>query len=265
MTWNLFSLALVSATSWALLAIGYLPVNMLRKQVREPILAVGAWALVAATAPVAVYHWYLIFAMICLVAWTRLDRPAGKMWLAVVGALGLSLGIVFPLEAAPDSLARENPFALASLYLGGAVTGLAYAVFVVARGGADVARRPAKFAQALVIAAVAWTALLLETTRNTTLYSRPLAWLSHGSSHTILLRSVWPVLPAIVLVLLAFLAFAAARRQALKEMQGHHSRAGLCHEPTGAVRFSLSSFPIKPARKIPCGLERKLSASNPSS
>ena len=143
-----------------MLVFGALPVTELRRHPREPLLAVGAWAVVAATAPPQVFHWYLIFAILCLVAFTKLHRPAGKVWLAVVAALGLSVGIVFPLEAAPPLLLRENPCTLALLYLGGAVTALAYAIAVTSVREPGDAWRPRNLARGLFIAAVCWTALL---------------------------------------------------------------------------------------------------------
>ena len=70
--------------------------------------------------------------MICLVAWAKLERPAGKIWLGATGALGLSLGVVFPLETALDVPALKSPLPLAALYLGGATSGLAYFVWLLA-------------------------------------------------------------------------------------------------------------------------------------
>jgi len=220
MSWNLFGLVLASATGWAVLAIGFLPVAVLRQRRLEPLKAAGAWAVIAATAPSAVYHWYLIFALICLIAWTKLDRPAGKVVLAVVASLGLSLGIVFPLEALPGFLASENPIALASLYLGGAVTGLAYALCVVARTP-DPARTPAGFARALVIATVLWIALLVAGPRWIEPNPHSVSFTGLGSFLTVIDVSVWaPLLPAAVLVFLAFLAFTASRRNALGKTRG---------------------------------------------
>ncbi len=158
---HLVSLILASTTGWVLLVLGALPVSVLRKHSREPLLAAGAWAVVAATAPPQVFHWYLIFAVLSLVAFTKLHRPMGKVWLAITAALGLSLGIVFPLEATPALLRHGNPYLLALLYLGGATTALAYAIGVTtARAPVD-AWRPRPLARGFLLAAALWLPLLL--------------------------------------------------------------------------------------------------------
>jgi hypothetical protein len=232
MSWNLFSLVLASATGWATLAIGFLPIAVLRQQRFEPLKAAGAWAVVAATAPPAVYHWYLIFALICLIAWTKLDRPAGKIVLAISASLGLSLGIVFPLEALPGFLASENPVALASLYLGGAATGLAYALCIVAHAS-DSARTPTGFARALLIATILWIALLIAGPH----------WIDHdfcsfalppleSDLSTIARRLIVPAWepllpPAAALVVLIVLALAAIGRNSLRKAGGFAAAASI--------------------------------------
>jgi hypothetical protein len=215
MTWNLFSLTLAAATGWAVLAIGFLPVTVLRREGREAVKAAGAWAIVAATAPAAVYHWYLIFALICLVAWTKLERPVGKIVLAVAAALGLSLGVVFPLEAVPGAIVLENPLALASLYLGGAAAGIAYGLSVVARA-LDSTRRPAGFARALVAVIILWIALLGATTRWHGHMSRPLA-LSGGFDVSVAVGGWTPLVPAVALLALVWFALGATERNSLEK------------------------------------------------
>jgi hypothetical protein len=161
MTWHLFSLVLASATGWTAVALGYLPVAELRLRVWEPLKLVGAWALVAATAPPAVFHWYLIFALIGLVAWTKLDRPAAKYLIAGAGALGLSLGVVFPLALEPASTASFNPLVLLSLYLGGAATGLSYVAALEARAGGMLPSASAwGCTKALLLAVLSWATLI---------------------------------------------------------------------------------------------------------
>jgi len=216
MSWNLFSLVLASATGWAVLMLGYLPVTELRLHGREPLKAVGAWAVVAATAPQLVFHWYLIFAVISFVAWTKLDRLAGKFWLAVAGSLGLSLGIIFPLEVSTVLLALESPLALASLYLGGATTALAYVACVRSRlGSAGI--RSSGSAKWLAICSLAWTVLLSYGMLHEARFPRPLN-LPGGNPQTILTANVWtPLIPALFVVALAFAAWTAARRDALSK------------------------------------------------
>jgi len=213
MSWPVFSLVLASATGWVVLMLGYLPVAELRLHQREPLKAVGAWAVVAATASPAVFHWYLIFAILALVAWTRLDRLAGKFWLATAGSLGLSLGIVFPLGTSPALLALEGPLALASLYLGGATMGLAYVVCIRARLGRERVR-PNGHAKWLVLVAVGWTVLLSYGMLHMASFPRPLKLPGHDST-TLLVANVWtPLLPAIFVVVLAFATWPTARRYA---------------------------------------------------
>jgi hypothetical protein len=158
---NLLSLVLASTTGWVLLVFGALPISILRGQPREPLLAAGAWAVVAATAPQQVFHWYLIFAMFSLIACTKLNRPAGKVWLAVTAALGLSLGIIFPLEAVAPLLQHETPFRLALLYASGAVTALAYAIGVTGLRVLPDGWRPRGLARGFLIASFLWLALLI--------------------------------------------------------------------------------------------------------
>jgi hypothetical protein len=157
---RLASLVLASTSGWVLVVFGSLPVSVLRTHPREPLLAAGLWAIVSATAPPQVFHWYLIFAVFCLVAFTKLHRPVGKVWLALTAALGLTLGIIFPLEVAGPLLLRENPYLLALLYLGGAMTALAYAIGVTSVKQPVDGWRPRNLARGLLIAAALWIALL---------------------------------------------------------------------------------------------------------
>ncbi len=212
MSWNVLSLVLACATGWSLLFIGYLPVSAVRQLAAEPVKAAGAWAVVAVTAPPAVFHWYLIFAVISLVAWTKLDRPAGKVWIAVAAALGLSLGVVFPVETSPVLLALESPLALASLYLGGATMGLAYVVSVTARVGREHGG-PSGHAKWLILVAVTWTVLLSFAMLHLVEFPRSLNL--PGESSSILVAHVWtPLIPAVVVVALAFATWTTARRNA---------------------------------------------------
>jgi hypothetical protein len=216
MNWNLFSLVLASATGWGVLALGYLPVSVLRRHSKQPLVFVGAWALVSAAAPPVVFHWYLIFALIGLIAWTKLDRPGGKVCLAIAAALGLSLGIVFPLEAplvsgnviliGPGSALIENPLALASLYLGGAVTGIGYVLCVVAVRHSEMEWRLDPYGRWLLIFAMAWTALFAVR-------------LLHWSSLTPTGNFAWfwaPSALGVVLIVLTFFALMALRRRTFR-------------------------------------------------
>jgi hypothetical protein len=129
------SLVLAVSTAWATIFLGALPASALRRYSREVLRAAGAWVVVALCSPPAILHWHLIFAFLCLLAWRHIrhDRAlTGKVWMAIASGLGISLGVVFLIQAAPEicplGLPSEKYFLLlASIYLGGAVTGLAYA------------------------------------------------------------------------------------------------------------------------------------------
>jgi hypothetical protein len=200
-SWNLLSLVLACATGWSMLFLGYLPLATLRELTAEPVKAAGAWAIVAVTAPPAIFHWYLIFALISLVAWTKLERLAGKIWLALAAALGLGLGVVFPLATSVQLSGLKGPFALALLYLGGAATGLAYVTCQLAFDGSGVLQRG--LARWLAIIPGAWILLLVAALR------RPLFEFS-PSSFPIMAWAA--LLLGGGLALLAWLTWAAVRR-----------------------------------------------------
>jgi hypothetical protein len=136
------SLVLAVSTAWATLFLGVLSPPALRLQSWEILKVCGAWMLVALTAPSSIFHWYFIFAFICLVAWIHIRRDrvlAAKIWLSVASGLGISLGVIFFIQAAPalcpaDLPLRNYLLLLASIYLGGTVAGLAYAGVVLSIG-----------------------------------------------------------------------------------------------------------------------------------
>jgi len=126
----------------------------------------------------------------------------------------LSLGIVFPLEISPPLLVRENPFVLASLYLGGAATGLAYAVFATSVRSPVDAWRPRGFAKGLLIVSIAWIVLLA---------ARPW-WLQRivpleavSSEAMLYVRAVTVFGLGLVLLLLALFTMGAVRRNASRQ------------------------------------------------
>jgi hypothetical protein len=201
-SWNVFSLVLACVTGWSLLFVGYLPVATVRRLGAEPVKAAGAWAIVAVTAPAAIFHWYLIFAIICFIAWTKLERPAGKIGLAIAAALGLSLGVIFPLDTSPALLNLKAPAPLALLYLGGATTGLAYVIGLLAlEPNGRILRKSGRW---LALSALAWTALLIATLLRTGLLS---------VHRTFLLTNGWVLLAlAIGMLVLALLTWNAVRR-----------------------------------------------------
>ncbi len=168
----------------------------------------AGWIVVAALAPSSIFHWYLIFAILCLVAWTKLNRPAGKVWLALSAALGLTLGVIFPLEITPLLDARENAVLLALLYLNGATTGFACVAFWMGpRGPADGGR---PLALALVSFSVAGLCLAAWRLRHDLTSS------TVPTQHGLVARAL-PCLASGVLAVLAVLALAALRRNSLRK------------------------------------------------
>jgi hypothetical protein len=200
---------------------------------------VGAWAVVAATAPSAVFHWYLIFALICLVAWTKLDRPAGKYGLAIAGGLGLSLGLIFPLALEPALNAYSNPLVLLSLYLGGAATAFPYVAALEARAGGMLPSAPAQgYAKALLLVVLFWAVLIGLEERaifRMHLGSRPL-FPESGSGPAI--PSWIPIVPMFALLVLAALLALAARSGGWRQTQGF----GLAAAATAFVTNLLTQF-----------------------
>ena len=206
--WNVVSLFLASVTGWGLAAYGSLPVGVLRASGRQVLMGAAGWIVVAVLAPSQIFHWYLIFAILCLVAWTKLNRPAGKIWLALSAALGLTLGVIFPLEITPQLEARENAFLLALLYLNGATTGFAYvACLIGARNPAEGGRVPA-LALALVSFSVAGLGLSFWRLR------RGLQFTAVATPHEGVALAT-PCLLSGVLAVLAALALVAFRRNSM--------------------------------------------------
>jgi hypothetical protein len=159
------SFVLAVSTAWAAIFLGFLPAQTLRLDSREVLKLGGGWMVVGLTSPPAIRHWYFIFALVCLGSWIKLrtDRAlAGKIWLGIAGGLGISIGVIFFIQAAPAvcPLAlppRDYLLLLASIYLGGAVTGLAYAGHVLARSSQVRARG---YARLLTVLAISWCAVV---------------------------------------------------------------------------------------------------------
>jgi hypothetical protein len=142
---NLYPFDLVTATAlaWAAVLLGALPARQMRDEpFRRCVLLCGCgWIGVALLAPSSVLHYHILIGLACLVSWWRLsqgDGLRGKMWFYGAAGLGLSAGIVLILAVTPEAYPPGLPIwrellILASLYLGGAVTGLAGILFVFTR------------------------------------------------------------------------------------------------------------------------------------
>jgi hypothetical protein len=196
------SLVLAVSTAWATIFLGALPASALRRNAEEALKAAGAWVVVALCSPRAILHWYLIFAFLCLLAWRHIrhDRAlTGKVWMAIASGLGISLGVVFLIQVAPEvcppSLSPGRCLLLlASIYLGGAVAGLAYATCLLcddeeARGFAS------GYARLLVGFTLIWLGVAAMELRLTTNPARPF----HAVDPRVLL------LPFVVMAALSFL------------------------------------------------------------
>jgi hypothetical protein len=210
---NLLGIVLTSSAGFATAGLGYLPVSQLRLLRREFLIMAGAWIVIAALSPPEIFHWYLIIAILCLIAWTKREWPAGKFWLATAGAIGLSLGMVFPLEVSAP-LGAETHAEFAALYLGGAVAGLAYVVHLCAR------LRPfvfplAKPAAWVLVLAIGWGALIEESGgRHWIPHSSPL-FANEGEADVLPKTSDMPTdFAALVVMILAGATLLAAWRRA---------------------------------------------------
>jgi hypothetical protein len=132
-----FDLVFAVATASATIFLGILPTRRIRSNffARESIKAAFAWVLVMCASPPAIMHFPFFFALLCGGSWWKFSHDSalsGKMWLSVASGLGISLGIVLILAVTPRAYPSDLPLIpqtllLASIYLGGAVIGLAYA------------------------------------------------------------------------------------------------------------------------------------------
>lgn len=138
------NLVLAVAVASATIFLGFLPTRNIASSffTREILKAAMAWLAVTLAAPPAIFHYYLLLALLCFCAWWQfLNDHAfnGKMWLSVASGLGISVGVMFFLAVMPRAYPSGqspviNDLLLASIYLGGAVIGLAYVSRVLIRG-----------------------------------------------------------------------------------------------------------------------------------
>jgi len=136
-------LILAVATASATIFLGALPTKNIRSPffARETLKAAFAWGLVAILSPAAILHFPVIFAILCLAAWKSFRSESalsGKLWLGLASGLGISIGVVFILAVTPQTYPTEASLAeqtllLASIYLGGAIIGLAYVCYALAQ------------------------------------------------------------------------------------------------------------------------------------
>jgi hypothetical protein len=152
-----FDLVLALALGWSLIFLGGLPMRLLRIEFfyRQIGLAGVAWMLVAALSPGSILHFDIFIGLLCLLAWWRWHGDhglSGRFWLSIASGLGISLGTVLTLAVTPGAypggtgLAGQILF-LAGVYLGGAVIGLAYILYVFTRRPATLADVPVELVQ----------------------------------------------------------------------------------------------------------------------
>jgi hypothetical protein len=150
---NLYPLNLVLAVAIAsaTLFFGYLPARRLTAHffTRWTLRFGGLWLAVAALTPPEILHYSVLLALICFIAWWRLHGGhglGGKFWLCLAAGFGLSLAPVLILAvtpmAWPDQSLGRQVLVLISLYVGGAVPGLAFILFLFTRREATEARVP---------------------------------------------------------------------------------------------------------------------------
>jgi hypothetical protein len=134
------NLVLAEALAWASIFIGYLPTRVLRAPgfTRQVLWAGLAWMAVAILSPGEIRHFHVLIGLVCLIAWWKLRADqvlGGKLWFAAASGLGISLGVVLILAVTPQGLTLD-PFGVGRFVLfscGGAVIGLAYALYVCTR------------------------------------------------------------------------------------------------------------------------------------
>ena len=138
-----FNLILAVVTPTTTILLGFLPTKTIHSSffAREALVACFAWLLIATLLPHGIVHYALFFAMLCGGAWWkfRADNSfSGKMWLSIASGLGISVGVMLILAITPRAnpaglLPTTETLLLASIYLGGALIGLAYFCYVLSQ------------------------------------------------------------------------------------------------------------------------------------
>lgn len=135
------NLILAIAVASATIFLGFLPTRNIRSEffTRQVLLAVFAWAFIGIASPSAISQYHFIIAFFCFASWWQFRRDralGGKMWLSMASGLGISIGVMLILAVTPRAYPPTLPqpgqdLLLASIYLGGAVIGLAYVCYVM--------------------------------------------------------------------------------------------------------------------------------------
>lgn len=135
------NLVFATAAASATIFLGFLPTRNVRSEFfgRQVLNALFAWVLIALASPSAIRHFHFIIAFLCFSSWWQFRRDralSGKMWLSTASGLGISVGVMLILAVTPRAFPPGLPplhqdLLLASIYLGGAVIGLAYVCYAM--------------------------------------------------------------------------------------------------------------------------------------
>ncbi|HEY0256378.1 MAG TPA: hypothetical protein VGC39_02960, partial [Candidatus Methylacidiphilales bacterium] len=138
------NLVLTVVVASATIFLGFLPSRNIRSPffAQEVFKALVAWIVIAVFSPPGIQHYYGFIAILCFGSWWQFRRDkalSGKMWLSIVSGLGISIGVMLILavtpRAYPPGLSNlGQTLLLASIYLGGAVIGLAYISYALIQG-----------------------------------------------------------------------------------------------------------------------------------
>jgi hypothetical protein len=135
------NLVLAVAVASATIFLGFLPTKNIRSDffAREILKAGLLWVFIGLTSASTITHYHIIIAIICFGSWWKLHREqalSGKVWLSIASGLSISIGVMFILISTPRAWPaylsdQERSLLLASVYLGGAIIGLAYVCHVL--------------------------------------------------------------------------------------------------------------------------------------
>jgi len=139
-----FNLVLAVIVASITIFLGFLPTRNIRSEFFAPqiVPCLFIWACIAFVSPSAIRHYYFFICFLCFASWLQFRRDrslSGKMWLSIASGLGISVGVMLILavtpRAYPPGLSDLNrSLLLASIYLGGAVIGLAYVCHALTQG-----------------------------------------------------------------------------------------------------------------------------------
>ena len=148
----LADLVLATTVAWVVVFLGALPARLIREEFfrRQVVCCSVAWFAVAALDPVAIVHYHVLLGLICAAAWWKFrhgDGLKGKLWLFLAAGFGVSAGVVLILAVTPQDYPSNFPAwralpSLVSIYLRGAVLGLALTLYLFTRREATRAEIP---------------------------------------------------------------------------------------------------------------------------